>query len=137
MNKNNKEHDRVYQKLKREIMAGKRESMTDTIYQANWTADVKPQQLKKAYKGKIETDEQKLLFSNALVMVDLIQASKTCLEAEGVYIKTATGLIKENPAQKALRDNVKALTVLLDTLNKSIQANKKDDVFDLDSWLEE
>lgn len=111
--------------------------MTDEIYTVDFNADIKSTQLKKAYKGKIETDEQKLLLGNAIVIVGLIQSCKACLEQEGAYIKTATGLVKENPAQKSLRENVKALTVLLDTLNKSIQANKKNEVFDLDKWLDE
>lgn len=126
---------RIYQKNRR---AGKElESMTDEIYTVDFNADIKPTQLKKAYKGKIETDEQKLLLGNAIVIVGLIQSCKACLEQEGAYIKTATGLVKENPAQKSLRENVKALTVLLDTLNKSIQANKKNELFDLDKWLDE
>lgn len=137
MNLNNKDHDRAYQKAKYEMKTGKRESMTDETYNITFNADIKPSQLKKAYKGKITTDDEKLLLSNALVLVDLIQASKTCLEAEGVYIKTATGLVKENPAQKALRDNVKAFTVLIDTLNKSIRANKPEEKFDLNKWLDE
>lgn len=132
---NNKNYMRIYQKNRR---AGKElESMTDEIYTVDFNADIKSTQLKKAYKGKIETDEQKLLLGNAIVIVGLIQSCKACLEQEGAYIKTATGLVKENPAQKSLRENVKALTVLLDTLNKSIQANKKNEVFDLDKWLDE
>lgn len=137
MNKNNKAHDRTYQKLKYEIKTGKRDSMIDEVTSVNFTADIKPSQLKKAYKGKIETDEQKLLLSNALVIIDLMQSCKKSLEQDGAYIKTATGLVKENPAQKSFRENVKALTVLLDTLNKSILDNKKDEVFDLDKWLDE
>ncbi|MEG1929444.1 MAG: hypothetical protein RR090_12655 [Niameybacter sp.] len=111
--------------------------MTDEITSVNFTTDIKPSQLKKAYKGRIETDDQKLLLSNALVIIDLMQSCKKSLEADGAYIKTATGLVKENPAQKSLRENVKALTVLLDTLNKSILANKKGDIFDLEKWLDE
>ena len=95
MGTNNKDYMRIYQKNRR---AG--DDMQDNIYQAEWTADIKPQQLKKAYKGKIETEEHKLLFNNALILVNLIQASKTCLEAEGVYIKTITGLVKENPRHR-------------------------------------
>ncbi|MEG1297207.1 MAG: hypothetical protein RSD02_12645 [Niameybacter sp.] len=132
---NNKNYMRIYQKNRR---AGEeRESMTDEITSVNFTTDIKPSQLKKAYKGRIETDDQKLLLSNALVIIDLMQSCKKSLEADGAYIKTATGLVKENPAQKSLRENVKALTVLLDTLNKSILANKKGDIFDLEKWLDE
>lgn len=137
MNKNNKDHDRLYQKLKYEVETGKRESMIENIYEIAFTGDVKATQLKRAYKDHITTDEERLLLSNALVLADLIRASKTCLETEGVYIRTATGLIKENPAQKALRDNIKAFTVLLDTLNKTIKANKQGDKIDLDKWLDD
>lgn len=136
MNKNNKEHDKLYQKLKYEIKTGRRDSMNENTYTTSFTVNIKPSQLKKAYKDKIETEEQKLLLGNALVLVDLIQSSKECLEAEGVYTKTSTGLVKENPAQKALRENIKALTVMLDTLNKSIEENKKTEDMDLDKWLE-
>lgn len=136
MNKNNKEYDRQYQKLKYEMETGKREDMLENVTTIDFIGDIKPNQLKKAYKGKIETDEQKLLLNNALVIVDLIQSCKKSLETDGVYTKTLTGLVKENPAQKSLRENVKTLTVLIEALNKSILTNKKEDELDLEKWLD-
>lgn len=131
---NQKNYMRIYQKNRR---AGKEvESMTEEIYKIGFSSKITTAQLKKAYKDKITTDEEKVLLINALSLVELIQVSKQCLDNEGVYTRTATGLVKENPAQKSLRENIKSLISVLDALNKLIESNKIEDEVDLEKWLD-
>lgn len=130
---NNKEYMKRYQ---RQYRKGVAPNMIENIYKPKLNTKITTSQIKKIYKDKITTDDEQVLLNSALVIVELIETSRKCLEQEGVYIKTVTGLIKENPSQKAIRDNLKALTSILNELNTLIISNKENEPFDLEKWLD-
>lgn len=87
------------------------------------------------YKDKVKDDAVKFfIYKSILDIVPLIGACKDYIEEKGAFIQGTTGTIKANPAQKELRENTKAFTVLLEQLNGMLG---KDDKPDINSWLDD
>ena len=88
-----------------------------------------------AYKDKVKDSATKYYtYKNILDIVPLITASKEFIEKKGAYIVGTTGTVKANPAQKELRENIKAFTGLLKELDNMIGT---DDKADINSWLDD
>lgn len=126
---------REYRRASRQVERGEREDLTDVIHEVKFsTKTISPTVFKNVFKEKIETKEQELILNNCLDLISMINASKECLATEGAYIKNATGSLKVNPAQKELRENLKAFNNQLEILNRVLV---KDEKFDLEGWLDE
>ncbi|WP_270940891.1 hypothetical protein [Romboutsia lituseburensis] len=128
------EYYKEYRRAERDVKKGNREDMIDSKSEIEFKSkDISIAQFKKYYKDKIENKEQEYIFNNCLDLIVLIADSKRNLETEGVYIKNATGTIKVNPAQKELRENLKAFTNLLSVLHNLQEPteveNKKENRF--------
>lgn len=129
------EYYKEYRRASREVERGDRENLVDVIHEVKFsTKSITPAVFKNVFKKQIETKEQELILNNCVDLVSMINASKECLALEGAYIKNATGTLKVNPAQKELRENLKAFNSQLELLNRVL---KKDEEIDLTGWLDE
>lgn len=129
------EYYREYRKASRQVDKGERDDLIDVIHEVKFsTKSITPTAFKNVFKGKIETKEQELILNNCMDLISMINASKECLTIEGAYVKNVTGSLKVNPAQKELRENLKAFNSQLEILNRVLV---KDEKFDLVGWLDE
>ena len=135
MAKNPNAYDRAYKNALYQIEKGQRDDLTDVIHEIKFgTKTISPTQFKNMYKGKIETKEQEFILNNCLDLISMVNAAKECLAVEGAYVKNVTGSLKVNPAQKELRENLKAFNTQLELLNNVLV---KEDEDDLAGWLED
>lgn len=115
-----------YRRAERDFKSGKRENMIDDKIEVDFKSKkITHNHLKKLYKDRLETKEHEYIFNNCLDLISLIESSKLALEQEGAYVKNATGVIKVNPAQKELRENLKAFTNLLIILHNLLEPVEK------------
>lgn len=122
-----KEYYKQYRRAERDIKRGNREDMIDDRSEIKFkSGDISIEEFEEFYKSKLENKEQEYIFNNCLDLIVLISDSKKTLEEEGVYIKNATGVIKVNPAQKELRENIKAFTNLLGVLHNLIEPGERE-----------
>lgn len=129
------EYYKEYRKATRQVERGEREDLIDVVHEVKFnTKSITPTAFKNVFKGKIETKEQELILNNCLDLISMINASKECLALEGAYVKNVTGSLKVNPAQKELRENLKAFNSQLELLNRVLIKEEK---FDLSGWLDE
>ena len=127
------EYYKEYRRAARKVEAGERDDLTDVIHEIKFgTKTISPTQFKNMYKGKIETKEQEFILNNCLDLISMVNAAKECLSIEGAFVKNVTGSLKVNPAQKELRENVKAFNAQLEILNRVLI---KDEEYDLEGWL--
>ncbi len=88
-----------------------------------------------AYKERVKDDATKtFMYLMVLDLVPLIAESKACIEKYGAFTFSATGMLKENPAQKSLRENTKAFVATLEKLDDMLGADDKPDI---NSWLDD
>lgn len=128
------EYYKEYRKGERAVKNGDREDLTDKIYAIKFSSkNISISQFKKIYKPRIQNKEQQYIFNNCIDLIELIQSTKECLEQEGTYIKNCTGTLKVNPAQKELRENLKAFNTQLELLNNILP---EEDEEELDDWLD-
>lgn len=129
-----KEYHRGYRRAQREIERGERENLTDVVHEIKFsTKQYNVNKFKELYKDKITTKEQEFLLNNCLDLLSMINSAKVCLANEGAYIKNVTGSLKVNPAQKELRESLKAFNTQLDILNSLLNTGENDD---LAGWLD-
>lgn len=127
------EYYREYRRAARQVDRGERDDLTDVIHEIKFgTKTISPTTFKNMYKGKIETKEQEFILNNCLDLISMVNAAKECLSVEGAFVKNVTGSLKVNPAQKELRENLKAFNTQLELLNRVLI---KDDDDDLEGWL--
>lgn len=127
------EYYKEYRRAARQVDKGERDDLTDVIHEIKFgTKTISPTQFKDMYKGKIETKEQEFILNNCLDLISMVNAAKECLSIEGAFVKNATGSLKVNPAQKELRENLKAFNTQLELLNRVLI---KEDDEDLEEWL--
>lgn len=128
------EYYKEYRRAARKVERGERDDLTDVIHEIKFgTKTISPTQFKNMYKGKIETKEQEFILNNCLDLISMVNAAKECLAVEGAYVKNVTGSLKVNPAQKELRENLKAFNTQLELLNNVLVKEEEDD---LAGWLE-
>lgn len=121
------EYYKQYRRAERDIKRGNREDMIDDRSEVKFkSGNISIEEFEEFYKSKLENKEQEYIFNNCLDLIVLIADSKKTLEEEGVYIKNATGIIKVNPAQKELRENIKAFTNLLGILHNLTEPEEKE-----------
>lgn len=133
MAKNSNEYDRAYKNALYEMEIGKRDDLIDVIHEIKFgTKTISPTQFKNMYKGRIETKEQEFILNNCLDLISMVNAAKECLSIEGAFVKNVTGSLKVNPAQKELRENLKAFNTQLELLNRVLIKEEDDD---LERWL--
>lgn len=129
------EYDRVMKRGQRALERGEIESLKVKKHDVSFvTKDITPKKFKDLFKGKIENSEQQALLNTCLDLLELIKASKECLEKEGAYTSNITGTLKVNPAQKELRENLKAFNTQMELL---IDKTQKEDDDDIERWLNE
>lgn len=129
------EYYREYRRAARQVESGEREDLTDVIHEIKFgTKSITPNVFKNVFKGRIETKEQELILNNCLDLISMVNAAKECLAIEGAYVKNVTGSLKVNPAQKELRENLKAFNTQLELLNRVLVKEEDDD---LGAWLDE
>lgn len=129
------EYYKEYRRAARQVDKGERDDLIDFVHEVKFsTKSITPTVFKNVFKGRIETKEQELILNNCLDLISIINAAKECLDIEGAYVKNATGTLKVNPAQKELRENLKAFNSQLELLNNVL---KKDDKIDLAGWLDD
>lgn len=128
-----------YRQAERDVAKGKRENMIDDTKLIKFDCkQISVAQFKRYYKDRIENKEQEYIFNNCLDLITLIESDKKCLAEEGAYIKNVTGTLKVNPAQKELRENLKAFNSQLSLLHELLipkQEVKKQT--NIGSWLED
>lgn len=130
-----KEYHRGYRRAQREVLNGERENLTEIIHEVKFgTREYNINSFKKLYKDRITNKEQELTLNNCLDLLSMINAAKNCLEQEGAFVKNATGSLKVNPAQRELRDSLKAFNLQLEILNNMLGSNEDDD---LSGWLDD
>ncbi|MDK2587454.1 hypothetical protein QOZ83_16565 [Romboutsia sedimentorum] len=116
------EYYKEYRRAERDVKSGKRDDLIDDRIEVDFKSKkITHNHLKKLYKYRLETKEHEYIFNNCLDLISLIESSKIALEQEGAYIKNATGVIKVNPAQKELRENLKAFTNTLSVLHELLK----------------
>jgi hypothetical protein len=131
----NNEYYKEYRRAARAVESGEREDLTEIVHEIKFgTTSVTPKAFMDMYKDKIETKEQEFILNNCLDLISMINAAKECLEIEGAFVKNVTGSLKVNPAQKELRENLKAFNTQLVLLNEILP---KEDDEDLDGWLDD
>ena len=129
------EYYKGYRRATRQIERGEREDLTDAIHEIKFgTKSISPVQFKNMYKGKIETKEQEFILNNCLDLISMVNAAKECLSLEGAFVKNVTGTLKVNPAQKELRENLKAFNNKLELLNNVLVKEEEED---LSGWLDD
>jgi hypothetical protein len=129
------EYYKEYRRAARAVESGDRDDLNDIVHEIKFgTKSITPKSFMDLYKGKIETKEQEFILNNCSDLISMINAAKECLEIEGAFVKNVTGSLKVNPAQKELRENLKAFNSQLTLLNEILP---KEDDEDLDGWLED
>ncbi|MDF2612790.1 MAG: hypothetical protein K0S71_576 [Clostridia bacterium] len=131
----NNDYYKEYRRAARAVESGEREDLTDVVHAIKFgTKTVTPKAFMDMYKDKIQTKEEEFILNNCLDLISMINAAKECLEIEGAFVKNVTGSLKVNPAQKELRENLKAFNSQLALLNEVLP---KEEEQDLDGWLED
>jgi len=88
-----------------------------------------------AYKDRVKDDATKaFMYLMVLDLVPLIAEGKECIEKYGAFTKSTAGTLKENPAQKSLRENTKTFVFALEKLNSMLG---KDDKPNINDWLDD
>lgn len=133
--KNSNEYDKIYKRAYRGMKnADSEEGLIAGSYDIKFgTKKVSPSKFKKVFKDKIKDANQQNMFNYLMDLMDLITTAKQCLEEEGVYIVTKTGQIKNNPAQKELRENLKAFNSMFDAFVSTFAEEQ----IDLTAWLDD
>ena len=132
---NSNEYDKIYKRAYRSMKNGTNEDgLIDGTYDIKFgTKKISPNKFKKVFKDNIKNANQQNMFNYLLDLMELIATSKKCLEEEGVYIVMKTGQIKCNPAQKELRDNLKAFNGMFE----AFVATFAEEQIDLNGWLDD
>lgn len=135
MAKNSNEYDRIYKRAYRSMKNSEgEEGLIAGSYDIKFgTKKISPSKFKKVFKEKIKDASQQNMFNYLMDLMDLIATAKSCLEEEGVYIVTKTGQIKNNPAQKELRENLKAFNSMFDAFVSTFAEEQ----IDLTAWLDD
>lgn len=134
MAKNSNEYDKIYKRAYRSMKSGEEESMIAGTYDIKFgTKKITPAKFKKTFGDKIRDANQKNIFNYCMDLINLIATAKECLEQEGVYIVNKTGSLKVNPAQKELRENLKAFNTQFEVLVSTFGEEK----VDLSKWLDD
>lgn len=129
-----KEYYKQYRRGERSMKNDNRDDLVDSKTVIKFKSrEIKLSQFKKIYKDKIKNKEQEYLFNICLDLIELIKSSKECLEVEGAFVKNCTGALKTNPAQKELRENLKAFTSTLTLLHDLTMTNSEEE--NLEGWL--
>ena len=129
-----KEYYTTYRRGERAAKNGERDDLIDDRIEVKFKSKkINLKKFKGFYKEKIKTKEQEYIFNNCLDLIDLINSSKECLEKEGAFTKNCTGTLKVNPAQKELRENLKAFTNILSLLHELTTSENDDE--DLEGLL--
>lgn len=129
------EYKKLHKRAERQLKSGQREDMIDNRFNVDFKSKKSAiPQFKKYYKDKIRNKDQDIIFNLCLDLLTLIEDDKSVIQLEGTYIKTSTGIIKENPARKALKEDIKQFISTLESLNNSLLEEEDED---LDSWLNE
>lgn len=135
MAKNSNQYDREYKKAMYDMEIGKRDSMIDTIHEIKFgNKQYNITQFKNLYKDRVTSKEQEFALNTCLDLLSMINSAKLCLLEEGAYTKNATGALKVNPAQRELRDSLKAFNTQLEILNSLIVVDEEED---LSGWLDD
>jgi len=110
----NNEYYKEYRKAAREVESGERGDLTEVVHEIVFgTKTVTLGAFMAMYDGRVATNKQEFILNNCLDLISMINAAKECLEIEGAYVKNVTGSLKVNPAQKELRENLKACNLQL------------------------
>lgn len=129
------EYHREHKRGQRAMERGEIDSLITKRYDVEFgTKDITPAKFKRIFTGKIANDEQRALLNTCLDLLELIKASKDCLQREGAYTSNVTGSLKVNPAQKELRENLKAFNAQMELLIEKTTEKKKTDI---EGWLNE
>lgn len=116
------EYYKQYRRAERDLKNGNRDDLIEDKIEIKFKSkNINLKYFKDYYKDKLKTKEQEYIFNNCLDLIELIKSSKQCLEQEGAFSKNCTGSLKVNPAQKELRENLKALTNLLSVLHDLLE----------------
>lgn len=100
-------------------------------YYVKFQEAVSIEEFKESFSGEMKDANQRNTLNQLVDMMELIETSKKCLEEQGVYIVMETGQIKTNPAQKELRENIKAFNNIFMTLLSTFEEK----TIDLESWI--
>jgi hypothetical protein len=88
-----------------------------------------------AYKDRVKDDATKtFMYLTVLDLVPLIAECKAVIEKYGAFTKSTAGTLKENPAQKSLRENTKSFVFALEKLNGMLGDGDRPDIND---WLDD
>lgn len=129
-----KEYYTQHKRGQRAIKRGEREDLKDKTYNVKFgTNKINLSHFKKLYKDKIRDKQQEYVFNICLDLIELIKSAKECLEVEGAYVRNITGTLKVNPAQKELRENLKAFNTQFEVLNNMFTEEE----LSLDDWLDD
>lgn len=134
MAKNSNEYDKIYKRAYRSMKSGEEENMIAGSYDIKFgTKKITPSKFKKTFGDKIRDANQQNIFNYCIDLINLIATAKECLEQEGVYIVNKTGALKVNPAQKELRENLKAFNTQFEVLVNTFGEEQ----VDLSKWLDD
>ena len=118
---------------KRRIAGEVKKKQSDKIEFVGKKINIK--KFEEAYKNKVRDSATKYyIYKQIIDIVPLISACKEFLEKKGAFIVGTTGTVKANPAQKELRENTRAFTVLLKELDGMLDSNDKPNI---SSWLDD